>query len=336
MWPRKRRSEASADGPDLATPPAVPQGGEAERLLHRMEWTVLRRLDGLLDGDHRTLLRGMGLDLADLREYQVHDDVRYIDWNVTARMQTPYVREFQQDREVSVWFVLDLSGSVDFGSGTVRKRDVLIQFVAVMARMLTQHGNRVGAVVYGNAVEDVMPPRAGRQNLLQLLHRLKARAAQGTPRAAAAASDAGDTALGALLQRAGGLIRRRSVIFVVSDFISAPGWAEPLGVLAQRHEVLAVRLVDPLERELPDLGIVLMEDAETGEQQLVDTHDRAFRRRFEAAADQREAQLRIAFGDAGVDAVELATDDDLVEALRRFIELRKLRLRGAAAAAVPA
>src|SRR6187401_3280078 len=143
--------------------------GNPEAVLRRLEWTVLRRLDGLLQGDYRTLFRGVGLDLADLREYQYGDDVRHIDWNVTARLQTPYVREYHEDREVTAWFLLDLSPSVDFGSGEVRKRSVAADFVAVLARLLTRHGNRVGAMLYGDKVDTVIPARSGRRHVLHLM-----------------------------------------------------------------------------------------------------------------------------------------------------------------------
>ena len=145
-----------------ATPEAsagVIDRDSAEALLKRLEWTVLRRLDGLLQGDHRTLMRGAGLDLADLREYQHHDDVRHIDWNVTARLQQPYVRQFTEDRELSAWFLVDLSASVDFGSDRFTKRMVAREFVGVLARLLTRRGNRVGALLYGNRVDTVLPAR---------------------------------------------------------------------------------------------------------------------------------------------------------------------------------
>jgi uncharacterized protein (DUF58 family) len=298
---------------------------DPERLLERLEWTVIRRLDGLLQGDYRTLFRGFGLDLADLREYQYHDDVRHIDWNVTARLQTPYVREYNEDREVTAWFLLDLSPSVDFGS-RVRKRSVAIDFVTVLARLLTRHGNRVGALFYGDGVDTVIPARSGRRHVLHLLHKLFFR-----PTLARAAQ----TDLGAFLRTAFQLVRRRSLVFVVSDFISTPGWGAPLAYLAQHHEIVAVRLYDPLESELPDLGLLVVEDAETGEQLFVDTHDAGFRRRFRAHAEEREAQLRATFSEAGVDALELSTDDDLADAILRFVDLRKWRSRLAAGASLP-
>src|SRR5678816_1400969 len=148
-----------------ATPEAsagVIDRDSAEALLKQLEWTVIRRLDGLLQGNYRTLWRGAGLDLADLREYQHHDDVRHIDWNVTARLQQPYVRQFTEDRELSAWFLVDLSASVDFGSGSATKRSVAREFVAVLARQLTRHGNRVGALLYGNTVDTVLQERGGR------------------------------------------------------------------------------------------------------------------------------------------------------------------------------
>jgi uncharacterized protein (DUF58 family) len=287
----------------------------AENILRRLEWTVLRRLDGLLHGNYQTVFRGFGLDLADLREYQYYDDVRYIDWNVTARLQTPYVRVYNEDREVMAWFLLDLSPSVDFGA-RVKKRSVSTEFVTVLARVLTRHGNRVGALFYGDSVDTVIPARSGRRHALHILHRILSR--PEPPRSA-------PTNLGDFLQSALRVMQRRSLVFVVSDFISTPGWAKPLAHLARRHEVIAVRLYDPLEMELPDLGMIMMRDAETGEQVFVDTHDRTFRKRFAVLAERREQELRSAFTQAGVDALELSTDDDLASAILRFADLRKRR-----------
>ncbi|CAL95477.1 DUF58 domain-containing protein [Azoarcus olearius] len=299
---------------------------DPERLLRRLEWRVIRRLDGLLQGDYRTLFRGFGLDLADLREYQYHDDVRHIDWNVTARLQTPYLREYNEDREVSAWFVLDLSGSLDFGSAD-KKRSVATEFVGVLARLLSRHGNRVGALCYGERVDAVIPARGGRRHVLHLLHTLLRRAPGG---------HAGhETDLGELLRAAERSVPRRALMFVLSDFISTPGWNAALARLAQRHEVIAVRLHDPLETELPDLGTLVFEDVETGEQLQVDTHDADFRRRFHDAAEAREAALRKGFAEAGVDALELSTADDLVDTLLRFAELRRWRSR-LSGAALPA
>jgi uncharacterized protein (DUF58 family) len=300
---------------------------DPETLLRRLEWTVIRRLDGLLHGDYRTLFRGYGMDLADLREYQFGDDVRRIDWNVTARMQTPYVREYHEDREVSAWFLIDLSGSVGFGSGEQTKRTVAIDFVSVIARLLMRHGNAVGAMCYGDRVDTVIPARTGRRHLLHIMQHLGSR-----PEAKAS----GGTDLGVLLRSGAEFIKRRSLVFVVSDFISEPGWGPALGRLAQRHEVIALRIHDPMESRLPDLGLVRMQDAETGEQLFVDTHDRGFRERFEKAAARREAALHEALIRAGVDTLELSTEDVLADAIMRFADLRKQRSRLSGGATMPA
>lgn len=323
-WFRKS-AQPQAEAPIQASvaPARAGTAAGAEHVLRRLEWTVLRRLDGLLQGDYRTLMRGTGMDLADLREYQHHDDVRHIDWNVTARLQSPHVRVFTEDREMASWFLLDLSPSVDFGSGNQRKSQVSSEFVAVLARVLTRHGNRVGAMLYGTGVDAVLPARGGRAHVLRLLHSMQAR-----PEPTGTAP----TRLDDLLRSAARFLRRRSTVFVVSDFISEPGWEKTLGQLAQRHEVVAVRLLDPLELELPDLGLIPIRDAETGEQLLVDTHDAGFRKRFARIAAQREADLRQALAQAGVDTLELATDGDLVDAIMRFTELRKRRGQASGAA----
>ena len=291
-----------------------------DRLLKRLEWTVLRRLDGLLQGDYRTSFRGNGLDLADLREYQFGDDVRHIDWNVTARLQVPHVRRYTEDRELTAWFLIDLSGSIDFGSAERTKLALAEGFVAVVARLLTRHGNRVGAIFYRQGIEGVLPPGAGRNQVLQLLSRMRQPPAKRPPKPQG-------TDLGELLRAAEAGLRRRAMVFVLSDFISAPGWAAPLGRLAKRHEVLALRLYDALEMSLPDAGLLTVQDIETGEQLFIDTSDPAFRARYEALATRSEAELRSALAAAGVDTLELATDDDLMTALLRFVALRRQRHR---------
>ena len=312
----------------------------SEQLLRRLEWTVLRRLDGLLQGDYRTVLRGGGVDLADLREYQLHDDVRHIDWNVTARLQQPYVRQFIEDRDLTAWFLLDLSGSIDFGSTDVTKLAVSAGFVATLARVITRHGNRIGAMLYGTRVHAVLPPSATRLHVLRLLQMMRtppappAQAAKG--RGKGAPAPAGGTRLADLLDTASGVIKRRSLLFVVSDFISEPGWEDALGRLARRHEVVAVRLFDPAEMALPDVGLVTVEDAETGEQLLIDAADPAFRLRYAAVAEAEEARLIAALGQSGADILELATDDDLLDVLMRFVDLRRQRARRKALPRFPA
>jgi uncharacterized protein (DUF58 family) len=286
-----------------------------ERVLQRLDWTVIRRLDGLLQGDYRTLFYGVGVDFADLREYQPEDDIRHIDWNVTARMNTPFVRQYVEDRELTAWFLLDRSPSMSFGPLERPKELVLTEFVATLARLLTRNGNRVGAILYNNAVERTIKPRGGRNQVLHLAHfLLQPPANLGTA-----------TNLNGLIQAGLSSIKRRSLIFLISDFISEPGWERPLTLLSRRHELVAVRLWDPREVELPDAGVIVMQDAETGEQLFVDTGDPVFRRRFGEAAAAREERLKEHVNRAGVDLYAISTEEDLVGALVRMAELRKRR-----------
>lgn len=297
----------------IQTPEATP-----ERILLRLDWQVIRRLDGLLQGDYRSLFYGNGVDFADLREYQPEDDIRYIDWNVTARMDAPYVRKYVEDREITAWFLLDLTPSIDFGTVESVKRTVLIDFVTTFARLMTRHGNRVGAIFYGDRIERTVPARGGRTHVLRLINDLLKQPSL---------KHASFTDLSPLIE--GGLraIKQRSVVFIISDFICEPGWERPLRLLNHRHEVIAIRLIDPRELELPDVGIVVMEDAETGEQMYVDTHDRRFRARFAEAAQKREAELAEKLKHAGVDLLSLSTEEDLVRAIVRFAALRQRRRR---------
>jgi uncharacterized protein (DUF58 family) len=291
-----------------------------ERLLHRLDWQVVRRLDGLLQGEYRSLFHGPGVDFASLREYQPGDDVRYIDWNVTARMDTPYVREYVEDREVTAWFLLDLTPSLDFGTVEPdrEKRTVLIDLVVTLARILTRRGNRIGAIVLGRDVEIALPARGGRLQVLRLTMDLLSR-----PRL----DGAPHTDLVPLLDTALRAIKRRSVVVIVSDFICQPGWERPLALLERRHELLAIRVHDPRETELPDVGPVILGDSETGETLYVDTSDRGLRERFATAAAVREAEIKRAFDRAGVEAVDLSTDEDLVRAVVRMAMLRRRRRR---------
>jgi uncharacterized protein (DUF58 family) len=278
---------------------------------------VIRRLDGRLQGDYRTLFHGAGIDFADLREYEPGDDVRHIDWNVTARMDSPYVRTYLEDRELTAWLLLDRSPSMGFGPTDRTKEQVLIELGVTLSRILTRGGNRVGAMLFNNTVERTIRARTGRDQVLALTRELL--------RPAAPTGTATD--LSVLVKAAASTIRRRSVVVVVSDFISEPGWERPLALLAQRHELTAIRLSDPREQELPDAGLIVVEDTETGELLSVDTSDPEFRRRFLEVTETQRLALVAAATRSGVELHEVSTDDDLVRALVRIVELRRRRKR---------
>jgi uncharacterized protein (DUF58 family) len=294
----------------------MPQLSDPERILQRLDWTVIRKLDGIFQGNYRTLFRGFGLELADLREYQLTDDVRTIDWYVTARLQTPYVRQYMEDREVTAWFLLDMSPSVDFGTVATDKRKLLVDFVGVLARLLTRHGNKVGALIFSGSIARTVPARGGRMHVLRLIREL-----QDQPRL----QRAPQTDLSLLLESALRIIGRRSLLFVVSDFLSVKGWDKPLDMLTRKHEILAVRLSDPRESELPDVGAIVFEDAETGEQLFIDTHDRGFRKRFSEAARSRREELDSLLARRGVELLPLSTEGDMAKEIVRFAIERKQR-----------
>jgi uncharacterized protein (DUF58 family) len=261
------------------------------------------------------MFHGVGIDFADLRDYELGDDVRHIDWNVTARMDAPYVRTFLEDRELTAWLLLDRSPSMGFGPTARPKELVLVELATTLARLFTRGGNRVGAIVYNNAVERTIPPRGGRVQVLRLTHELlRPSVPTGTT-----------TDLTVLVNAAAAAVRRRSLIILISDFISEPGWERPLSMLAERHELVAIRLVDRRELELPDAGLIVVEDAETGELLSVDTSDPLFRQRFQELVAERQAELRAATRRAGIELDEVSTDDDLFRALLRMIERRKRR-----------
>jgi len=311
----RRPALTASAGPPGRAGAATPT---AEALLRRLEWRVVRRLDGRLQGDYRTLFRGSGVDFTDLREYTPGDDLRHLDWNVTARMDTPYVREYVEDREVTCWLLLDRSASMGFGPVDRQKSLVVAEVATTLAHVLSRGGNRTGAVLFDDGV-DVVPPGQGRNHVLRI--------AESLLRPPPAGSARSTTDLSALLKAGLGLARRRSLVVVVSDFISQPGWERPLSLLARKHDVVAVQVVDPRESELPAVGMVYVEDAETGEQIFVDTDDPVFRERLRAAAAERQDAVVAAARRAGTQVHTVATDEDLVRALARISHLRRQQRR---------
>ncbi len=288
-----------------------------DRLLRRLEWQVVRRLDGQLQGPYRTVFRGTGIDFTGLRPYTPEDDVRHIDWNVTARLDEPYVRLYTQDRDLTAWLVLDQSASMRFGAAEHGKDSVLTDLAVCLARLFTQGGNRVGAILYDNRIQRVIPARTGRTHVLHLTHQLT--------RPTAPRPDGTTTDLDAMLRLAATTARRRSLIFVISDFIGDVDWEPALTRLNQRHEVVTMRVVHPMEFDLPDLGLALIEDAETGEQLLADTSDPLFQQRLRAEVDARELAVTTSMRRAGVTSHRISTDQDLVQALVDMVRQSKRR-----------
>jgi len=293
-----------------------------DRLLLRLEWRVVRRLDGRLQGDYRTPRRGSGLDFHGLRPYVEGDDARHIDWNVTARLDEPQIREFNEDRELTTWLVLDRSASMVVGGPGRGKQDVLAELALILARVLGRNGNRVGAILYDGALPDagttrIVPLSTGRGHALRIARELDR---------AADSRAASTTDLAAMLDTVASLARRCLVV-VISDFIGTGNWQRPLIRLAHRNDVVALRVVDRADEALPEVGLIVVEDAETGEQLLVDSADPWFRARFRDGVDEREAGLRSGMRRAGVPLHRVDTGSDLLETLLKVITETQRRRR---------
>jgi uncharacterized protein (DUF58 family) len=294
-----------------------PEWEPTRALLRRLHWSVIKPLARRPNGDERSRLTGAGVEFAGIREYQPGDDVRRIDWNVTARQGVPFVREVQAEGALDVWLVVDVSGSVDWGTGECLKRYRAIELAAVAGQLLGRHGNRVGMLLFADQPLGIVPPAAGRAHLERVVGRLRLEPRRPAHR--------GPTDLTAALQQVRKLVRRPSLVIVISDFLVADGWPAAMRQLALRHEVVAARLTDPREGALPDIGIVTFEDPESGAQLTVDTGDTKLRERFATAAREQTSQLSRQFGALGVDQLELSTAEPLLPVLASFLEARRRR-----------
>lgn len=308
-WWRKRRSVEQPAGES-------PERGEpVQEMLRRLDWTVSRPIAMRLGGDATSLARGSGLDLAELREYQPGDDVRLLDWGATARTGVPHVRQTYTERALDVWLLVDVSPSVDWGTARRTKRDHAQELIAAVAQVVGRRQHRLGAILFAERPLDVLPPATGRHHLLRLLARL---------REAPRRSERGRTDLSAALTLARSAIRRPSAIVLVSDLLVDDGWADALAKLTPRHEVVVVRIADPREAELPDVGIVTLEDPETGEQVLVDTADRRLRERFAEAARAQATSVERVLTAQGIRQVIAQTDADLLPSLLALLDRRRV------------
>jgi uncharacterized protein (DUF58 family) len=286
-----------------------------QQMLRRLDWTVLRPIALRLGGNVRSVARGSGLDLAEIREYQPGDDVRHLDWGATARTGVPHVRQTYAERALDVWLLVDVSPSVDWGTARRTKRSHAQELVAAIAQVVGRHNNRVGGLLFAERPLEVLPPAVGRHHLLRLL---------GKVREAPRRTERGRTDLRAALDLARSVIRRPSVVVLVSDLLVEDGWAEALGKLAARHEVAVVRVVDPREGVLPDVGIVTFEDPETGEQLVVDTTSARLRERFAAAARTQSERIDQLLASRGVRQIVASTDADLLPSLLELLDRRRV------------
>lgn len=310
-----------------SVPPQV-NSSRAEAVLSRLQLMVTRRLDGLLQGDYTGLLPGPGSEAGDSREYRPGDDVRRMDWPVTARTMLPHVRQAVADRELETWLAVDLSASLDFGTARWLKRDLVTAAVAAVTHLAVRGGNRIGAVI-GTGGTGAGAAAGGK--VRRLAARSGRREAQGLLRAIVRTEiQPGRTDLGALVDSLNRPPRRRGVAVVISDFLVPPvQWARPVRKLAARHDVLAIEVVDPRELELPDVGVLALVDPETGQVHEVQTSDARLRRRYAAAAQAQRAAIADALRAAGAAHLRLRTDSDWLLDIVRFVAAqRQARSRG--------
>jgi len=288
----------------------------AHRVLSRLQLVVTRRLRGLVQGEHLGLFPGPGSEPGESRPYVPGDDVRLIDWNVTARTAELHVRDPVADHEVDLWLLVDVSASQHFGTTTREKREVAVGLAAAFGLPATRLANRVGAVIVGGGTVAVVPPSTGKVRLLALLRRLLATEAW---------EGEGRTELGAALELVERLARRRGIVIVISDFLSRPGWEVALGRLGARHDLVVAEVIDPREMELPRMGLLALVDPETGRTRVVDTSRARLRAAFASAAAGQRAAVSAAAARAGADHLVVWTSDDWVGAALAFFDRRTRR-----------
>lgn len=290
---------------------------ETREILRRLELDVTRRLDGLLHGDHRGLVPGHGTELGETREYAPGDDVRRIDWNVSARLSEPHIRQTIAERELESWVIVDRSPRLDFGTARAEKRDLALAATAAVGFLTNRDGNRLGAMLVGRGELETIPAKGSRKHLMRILHTLAE-----SPRG----DGGGVTDLGTAMKRLGVVARRRGLVVVISDFRVTEGWEDAMRVLAKKQDVLAIEVLDPRELELPNVGLLTIADPATGQIREVATNKAAVRDRYAAAAAQRRAELSSSFRSMGVDHLVLRTDTEWLTDVVRFIGARKQRL----------
>jgi uncharacterized protein (DUF58 family) len=287
---------------------------EILRKIRRLELRTRRLVESSFAGQYQSVFKGRGMNFEEVRPYTPGDEIRSIDWNVTARTGEPYIKKFTEEREMTVMILLDVSASGNFGSVEESKREMAAEIAAILAFSAIHNNDKVGLLLFSDRVELFIPPKKGRHHILRLIREMLYFEPLGR-----------GTDLSGALEYLNKVVTRRSLLFVVSDFL-APDFSRPLTVTAKRHDTVALRVVDPAEENLPDVGVVLLEDPETGEQIEVDTSRRSISRSYAKHAEDRLRDLGRLFGARGIDLLELHTDRDYLPVLRGFFERRGRRL----------
>ena len=288
---------------------------EILKKVRRVEISTRGLVNEVFSGEYHSVFKGRGMNFAEVREYQYGDEIRSIDWNVTARTGHPFVKVFEEERELTVMLVVDVSASGDFGTRERMKGEVAVEICALLAFSAIKNNDKVGLIIFSDRIEKFVPPRKGRPHVLRVLRELFYHKPEGR----------GTDICGAL-EYLTHVIKRRAVVFLVSDF-KAPRFEKPLSVAGRRHDLIAVRLGDERETSLPPLGYMEFEDAETGELHTVNTADPRFQAEFTERAARVQAELGRTFRHSRVDVIDIRTDQPYVQPLMRFFKEREGRFR---------
>ncbi|MDP6454807.1 MAG: DUF58 domain-containing protein [SAR202 cluster bacterium] len=283
--------------------------------IKRIEITARHLVTDTLAGEYHSVFKGMGMEFDEMRPYNPGDDVRRIDWNVTARMATPYIRKYQEERELTVFLAVDASGSSDFGTSGQFKRELAAELAAVLSFAATTNNDRVGLLIFTDKPELIVPPRKGKRHVLRMVRDLLVYSPEGR-----------GTSIESALDTINRVVKRRSITFLISDFLADPeSLRRPLAATNRRHDVIALDLHDPMEHQIPDVGLMALEDAETGELEWVDTSNKAWRQAFEARILDLEQQKRRMLSSLAIDHIQISTDRGYVVELNEFFARRSRR-----------
>lgn len=281
------------------------------RRVGELELLTRRLVDGLVSGAHNSVFRGRGIEFNEIREYRYGDDVRAIDWNVTARLDRPYIKEFIEERDLQVYVIADVSGSGSFGSASP-KQDMIDQVAAAVLLSAQRNGDRAGMFLVTDRIEEFVPARRGKRHAMGALFRLVSRNPESQM-----------TDLAACLKSVAKIVKRRSVIVLVSDLIDESGYSRPLRFLAKRHDLIVIRVSDPREQNIPDVGLIQLEDGETGEQMLVDTSDESFRRAYSELVTRKDIEISSLMARYRIDSIQIGSNSDYGPELVHFFKTRK-------------
>ena len=293
---------------------ALKTSSEILRKMRRIELQTKRLVESSFAGQYQSVFKGSGMNFEEVRPYAPGDEIRTIDWNVTARTGEPYIKKFNEEREVTVMILLDVSASGNFGSVKESKREVAAEVAAVLAFSAIYNNDKVGLLLFSDQIELFMPPKKGRLHHLRLIREMFYFEPKGRK-----------TSINGALEYLNKVMNRKAIVFVISDFLDEHDFSRPLTITAKRHDLVALPIIDPVEEDLPNVGVITLEDPETGAQIEVDTASSRLREKYQQATRQRASELMHLFGARRIDMVPLRTEEDYLPTLRSFFASRERR-----------